>query len=134
MESKVKENIIDLKFFYALVSIKNKLFANTRDFGKFKVVIDEEKPKIEMKNLNKVNGVIHERYLKFKIFDNKSGIKNYHGTINGKWILMEYDPKTNILTHDLKDGIVSKQKNNLKLLVTDKVGNISKFETIFYTK
>ena len=36
--------------------------------------------------------------------------------------------------HDLKDGIASKQENNLKLLVTDKVGNISKFETIFYTK
>ena len=113
---------------------KNKLFANTRDFGKFKIVIDKEKPKIEIKNLNKVNAVIDGRYLKFKIFDNKSGIKNYLGTINGKWILMEHDPKTNILMHDLKDGIASKQENNLKLLVTDKVGNISKFETIFYTK
>tara|TARA_B100001564_G_scaffold46670_1_gene33885 strand:- start:93277 stop:94962 length:1686 start_codon:yes stop_codon:yes gene_type:complete len=125
----------DGKVVYCQTSLKkNKLLASTRDFGKFKIVIDKEKPKIEMKNLNKVNGVIGGRYLKFKIFDNESGIKNYRGTINGKWILMEYDPKTNILTHDLNDGIVSKQENNLEVLVTDKVGNISKFETIFYIK
>jgi hypothetical protein len=47
---------------------------------------------------------------------------------------MEYDAKTNTLTHDLNDGIVVDTKNNLKLIVTDNVGNSSKFEATFYRK
>jgi len=72
------------------------------------------------------------RYLKIKISDEISGIKNFRATVNGKWILMEYDSKTNTLTHDFNDGVVNDTKNNLKLIVTDNVGNSSKFESVFY--
>ena len=47
---------------------------------------------------------------------------------------MEYDPKTNIITHDFSDGIVNATENNLKVIVTDNVGNSSKFEATFYRK
>ena len=72
--------------------------------------------------------------LKVKILDVTTGVKNYRATINGNWILMEYDPKTNIIAHDFSDGIVSTNENNLKIIVTDNVGNSSKFEASFYRK
>jgi hypothetical protein len=73
-------------------------------------------------------------YLKIKIDDKKSGISNYRATINGKWILMEYDYKTDTLTYDFEDNIIGETENNLKLIVTDNVGNSSTFEATFFRK
>ena len=47
---------------------------------------------------------------------------------------MEYDTKTQLLTYDFKDSKITETKNNLKIIVTDNVGNSSTFETIFYRK
>jgi hypothetical protein len=47
---------------------------------------------------------------------------------------MEYDTKTQTLTHDFNDEIITDTKNNLKIIVTDNVGNSSTFETTFYRK
>ena len=63
-----------------------------------------------------------------------SGIKNYRATINNQWILMEYDAKNNTISYDFADGISKQTKNYLKVIVTDNVGNNSKFETIFFRK
>ena len=35
----------------------------------------------------------------FKIYDELSGIESYRGEINNKWVLMEYDFKTNIIKY-----------------------------------
>jgi hypothetical protein len=69
-----------------------------------------------------------------KIFDDVSGVKNYRATINQRWILMEYDTKTQLLTYDFNDQISTDIENNLKIIVTDNVGNSSTFEKIFYRK
>ena len=74
------------------------------------------------------------RYLKVKLSDNLSGIKNYRATINNKWILMEYDAKKGQLVYDFNDNIITETKNNLKIIVTDNVGNSTTFETIFFRK
>ena len=47
---------------------------------------------------------------------------------------MEYDAKKNKLTYDFSDNIITETKNNLKIIVTDNVGNSSTFETIFFRK
>ena len=47
---------------------------------------------------------------------------------------MEYDYKTNMLVHDFNDNIVTDIDNNLKLIVTDNVGNSSTFEATFFRK
>jgi len=47
---------------------------------------------------------------------------------------MEYDYKTKTLTHDFNDNIVSDTNNNLKVIVTDNVGNNSTFEATFHRK
>ena len=36
--------------------------------------------------------------------------------------------------HDFNDGVITDTKNNLKVIVTDNVGNNSTFETLFYRK
>ena len=72
--------------------------------------------------------------LKLKIKDETSGISNYRATVNGKWILMEYDYKTGLLVHNFSDDVVKDTENNLKVIVTDNVGNSSTFEATFYRK
>ena len=47
---------------------------------------------------------------------------------------MEYDYKKGTLIHDFNDSIITETKNNLKVIVTDNVGNSSTFEVIFYRK
>ena len=66
------------------------------------------------------------------ISDDLSGIKSYEGYLNGKWILLEYESKLKRLTHKLSDGIVAEGKNELKVIVTDNVGNSTIFETHFF--
>ncbi|PQV46302.1 peptidase M23-like protein [Jejuia pallidilutea] len=110
------------------------LIAYTKKLGTFTLAKDEEKPTITPINFKKGQWLSKYRFLKIKIDDGVSGISNYRATVNNKWILMEYDYKTKTLTHDFNDGIITDTKNNLKIIVTDNVGNSSTFETIFYRK
>lgn len=112
----------------------NKLSTRTKTLGTYTLGTDTIGPKITPINFQKGKWLSKYRYLKIKIKDDLSGIKNYRASVNGKWILMEYDAKKNILVHDFNDNIISETKNNLKLIVTDNVGNSSTFETIFFRK
>ena len=47
---------------------------------------------------------------------------------------MEYDIKTQLLTYNFDDNIKKEIENNLKIVVTDNVGNTSTFESLFYKK
>jgi hypothetical protein len=123
------------KLYYTSTKRKGStLYARTKYFGTYTLASDKEGPTIVPLNFKNGSWLSKYRYLKIKISDAISGIKNFRATVNGKWILMEYDAKTNTLTHDFNDEVVVDTKNNLKLIVTDNVGNSSKFETIFYRK
>lgn len=110
------------------------LIASTKKLGNYALATDTIKPKIYSANFKKNQWISKYRYLKVKIDDKESGVSNYRATVNGKWILMEYDYKTKTLTHDFNDGVLTDTKNNLKVIVTDNVGNNSTFETLFYRK
>ncbi|GAA3590371.1 M23 family metallopeptidase [Flavivirga amylovorans] len=110
------------------------LIATTKTLGTFTLATDTIKPKITPINFKGGQWLSKYRYLKIKIEDELSGISKYRATVNGKWILMEYDYKTKTLTHDFNDGIITDTKNNLKVIITDNVGNNSTFETLFYRK
>ena len=112
----------------------NILSASSKTFGKFALAIDSLPPKITPLNFKDQKWISNYRYLTVKISDYGSGISKYYATVNGKWILMEYDHKTNTLTHDFNDNIIKDEKNNFKLIVTDNVGNSSTFEATFYRK
>lgn len=110
------------------------LIASTKKLGTYALATDTIKPTISAINFKQGQWLSKYRYLKVKIDDKESGISNYRATINGKWVLMEYDYKTKTLTLDFNDTAVTDTKNNLKVIVTDNVGNNSTFESLFYRK
>ena len=121
--------------YYSNTKIKdNSLTTATKTFGKYTIGMDKTPPVITPKNVAKGRWMSKYRYLKFKIEDADSGIKSYRATVNGKFILMEYEYKTKTLTHDFNDNVVTDTENNLKLIVTDNVGNSTTFETTFFRK
>jgi len=106
--------------------------ANARETGSFVLAQDTIPPGIEPVNFSKGKWISNEKNLKITIKDVDSGINTYNAYINEKWILMEYDYKTNLLTHDFADEKVQEGKNDLKVIVTDNVGNSTIFETYFF--
>lgn len=112
----------------------NKLIARNKTFGIYTLVTDTVAPKIKPLNFTNKKWMSKYRYLKLKISDDLSGISKYRATVNGKWILMEYDYKTNSLVHDFNDNVITDTENNLKVVVTDNVGNSSTFTATFFRK
>ena len=112
----------------------NVLYTRTKNLGTYCLARDTVAPTIEPVNFTDGKWMSKYRFLKLKIEDKQSGISNYRATVNGKWILMEYDYKTDMLVHDFKDNVVKETNNNLKVIVTDNVGNSTTFEATFHRK
>lgn len=95
-----------------------------RDFGKYAVMSDTTAPEIRavnVKNGMKTSGI---QELKVAIKDNLSGIRSYRGTLNGAWILMDYDAKSRMLTYK-RDALLLEGENVLVVTVEDNCGNTS---------
>lgn len=111
---------------------KGNLFsARTKDLGKFFLATDTITPRIYRPNFKEGENLDSYDTLTVHIDDDLSGIKQYNGYLNGKWILMDYDYKTKTLTHHFDDAIYEEGKNELKVVVSDKMGNSTIFETHF---
>jgi len=92
---------------------------STREFGEYTLLTDSIAPSITPITLSKSN-------LKFKIKDDLSGIKNFNVLVNEKWILMDYDYKTNqIWSVDFNSS--NNEQGIIKVIVTDNADN----ETIY---
>lgn len=111
-----------------------KLSIRTRSFGSYTLVADLEAPTIEPINFENEKWISNNNTLKIKIEDELSGIGSYRATINGKFILMEYNYKKDVLTYDFDDAVNLDAENNLKLIVLDNVGNSATFEATFFRK
>ncbi len=123
------------KLYYAYTTKKgNILTCRTKNLGTYTLALDTENPKATPLNFQDGKWLSKYRYLKVKLEDELSGINNYRASINGKWILMEYDYKKNTLIYDFNDNVNIDTKNNLKIIVIDNVGNNFTFESTFYRK
>ncbi len=123
------------KHYYVKTNKKNNRFSTrTRTLGSYSLFTDLETPTIVPINVSNKKWMSKADFLKIKIDDADSGIKSYRATINGKFILMEYDYKTGMLIYDFSDEIITETENNFKLIVLDKVGNSATFETKFFRK
>ncbi|OAB78173.1 M23 family metallopeptidase [Cochleicola gelatinilyticus] len=111
-----------------------KLSAKTRSFGTYALVADTTAPTIKPHNFINGKWVSKLDNLQIKIEDDLSGISSYRATINGKFIVTEYNYKKDVLTYNFEDEIISETENNLKLIVTDNVGNSTTFEATFFRK
>ncbi len=101
--------------------------AKIRDFGNYTVAVDTEPPVIRAINIFPNKKVKKQSSILIKISDNLSGIKLYRGTLNGKWILMDYDEKNRLLTYSF-DEHMKPGKNLFVLMVADAVGNSSLYK------
>jgi hypothetical protein len=106
------------------------LKTKAREFGNFCIVADTTNP--EIKGVNIFPGKIFntQTTIKLTIKDKNSGIKSYRGEIDGKWILMDYDYKRNLLRFDIEKNI-SKGQHTFTLKVIDNVGNATNYKAEF---
>jgi len=123
------------KIAYSPTIIKDSIFiSKSVQAGTYFLAKDSIPPKIKPINFKKNQWLSKSKFLKVKIEDDLSGIKSYEGEINGKWVLFEYEPKNKNLTYNFNDLKFKSGKQDLKLKVTDNVGNESIFQTTFYRK
>jgi hypothetical protein len=97
-----------------------------RKFGTFRLVIDTVGPELKTKMpLKRLKTAIKKAdHLTFVITDKLSGINKYDLFINNKWVLAEYDGKSDLLTYWF-DAETPIDELHIELKVTDKVGNSS---------
>ncbi|GAL74829.1 hypothetical protein JCM19275_868 [Nonlabens ulvanivorans] len=112
----------------------NKLTAYSKIMGTYAITKDDKKPTIKPINFKNKQWISKNKTLKLSIADKDSGIDGYRATVNGKFILMEYDYKTGIIKHDFSDNVVTDSENHLKVIVTDNAGNSTTFEATFFRK
>ena len=110
-----------------------KLNIRTRSFGKYVVVIDTVNPEIKPLNIHNNKNMTGLSDIRFKITDDFSGIKTYTGTIDGEWVLFEYDPKNDLLVYHFdKKRLTQKQQHDLELTIIDDRDNIAVYNAGFY--
>jgi hypothetical protein len=96
----------------------------TRDLGSFSILQDLVQPVIKKIFLT-------NRTARFKISDTRSGIASFEATIDGEWLLMDYDYKTGVLLAERLDK-TKLLKGDFKLKVTDSAGNENTFTQKIY--
>lgn len=95
--------------------VNGNLNFTTREFGRFTILADTVPPAIYRIYAN-------QQAVRFKIRDHLSGISSYTATINGKWLLLNYDAKSDIIMSERqsRDELL---KGDFELTVTDNAGN-----------
>jgi len=94
---------------------------SVRDLGTYYVAIDTTPPVIKPLQINRNNEFI------FSLGDNLSGVKTFTAYLNKEWFLMEFEPKTGVLSGKMQEALKS-GKHTFKLIVKDERGNESIFE------
>ena len=125
--------IINGKISY-ISSKKNKsyIYANTSSLGEYIISKDTLKPDIKAVNFKNNSNIKVKNILKLRLKDDLSGIKNYSSYFNGNWALFEYEPKSNMIFHNLSDGIIKDGENELIIKYEDGVGNKGVYQTKVY--
>lgn len=114
------------------VYINGYIKTKTKGLGNYSVLLDTISPTITTKTNYKNKTIKNLKFIDFTIKDNLAGIKYYHGEIDGKWVLFEYDKKKNRLFYTFDSQRLKRnKKHSLKLIVKDAVGNIGKYTCDF---
>ena len=125
--------IINRKISY-ISSKKNKsyIYASTSSLGEYIISKDTLKPDIKPINFTNKSNIKVKNTLKLRLKDDLSGIKNYSSYFNGNWALFEYEPKSNMIFHNLSDGIIKDGENELIIKYEDGVGNKGVYQAKVY--
>lgn len=107
------------------------IVTKTRTFGDLTIAVDTTPPSIRPLSI-KGNSLNEKNRIRFKIKDEFSGIKKYEGTIDGNWVLFEYDAKKDLLTYQFDEHISKGSQHILHLTVTDQKNNKNSYHANFY--
>ena len=111
---------------------KNSFSVNSSILGSYILSRDSIRPEVKPLNFSLNKDVSKQKTIRLRIYDNISGIKSYEVLINNKWALFEYEPKSNLIFHTIKDGIIKNGENNIIIKVIDGVGNETKMNSKVY--
>jgi len=106
------------------------MIVHPKKFGSYVVMLDLYHPVIKPVNIFKGKDMSHDSNIAFEIGDNLSGVNYFRATVDGKWILMESNPKKSEIYYTF-DEHVGKGLHHLRLVVSDEVGNTSVYQTDF---
>ncbi len=106
------------------------MVAHPKYFGSYVLMLDRRRPVIKPINIFSNKDMGRDTVIVFEITDNLSGIGYFRATVDGKWILMEFNPKKNEIYYTF-DEHVGQGKHHLRLAVADDVGNTSIYEADF---
>ena len=94
----------------------------TRSFGSYLIDMDTIAPIIKANNVFQNKNITKQDKLSFKVTDDLSGIKKYIATLDGKWILLQFDPKRNHLYYVIDEHFEA-GKHKFEIIVIDSKGN-----------
>lgn len=109
------------------------LETTTRAFGNYTILMDTVPPLIRINSQSKLYDFTSQEKISFFVTDDLSGIKSYHGYIDGDWVLFEYDEKNDHLYYVFdRKRLPSGKKHFLVLTVIDERQNFSVINKEFY--
>jgi len=108
-------------------SAENGIFrARIREFGQYAVMADTINPVIKPLNISDCKDISSQKTIRISISDDFSGIRSYRATLNGSWILMDYDPKNRLLEYSRDEHLLAGE-NEFILTIEDYCGNTNDF-------
>lgn len=96
--------------------------AKVRELGEFYITVDTSAPIVRQHHFSEKQTVPADFVFSFFVTDDFSGIKNYDAYIDGKWVLMEYDAKNDLMKIVPNEKYVI-GKHQLRIVVSDEKGN-----------
>jgi len=100
-----------------------------KSFGNYCVMVDTIAPKITPIGLKA--SMRGRTGFALRVADNLSGVEKWHATLDGKWILMDYDPKNKNLSHAFDKYTNVPGIHTFKIDVQDERGNLSSYSFTF---
>lgn len=97
-----------------------------RSFGDYAVMLNSLAPQLRPKNFKDQTSTAKIDTLKFHLEDDLSGVSSYYGTLNGEWVLLEWDPKNDLLYYVKGERFLEGQ-NTIRITAKDKVGNVEEW-------
>jgi hypothetical protein len=104
--------------------------AKSKEFGTYSACLDKTPPQLSLvypapvKTGNATSARLPRgKNIRLSVSDNLSGVKSYRATIDGKWVLMEYEPKQTQLSIDTNDAGIPAGEHLLVVEADDGVGN-----------
>ena len=104
----------------------------SKTLGSYVSSRDSVAPNIKAVNFKSGQWLSNYSFLRFKISDDYSGLKKFRGEINGRWILLEHEPKNNSLIYDFGDLEFEEALHELTIEAEDQVGNKTVFKRDFF--